>query len=253
VRDNEPLTIVLTAQLCGRGENKPGRRQKFKREPYVETLSLEEQDACGQIGMMKALSKFDPKIRDAVRAEHGLEAAEDPAAGLPAFAAWRIKYELQAAIEKAGCITLRRGVAPQDRPGVARLDDPEYVETALEESAQYLGGSDETLGERLAREEAEDAGRKRERPKSALEKFLNEWCDFGKDNRVLRRRLVGAYEYQASMLGFPRAPGVMERRLAQRGALLTAGNVAGQGRGDFWKGVRLRSAVEIGRVLRVFA
>ena len=156
---NDPLTKVLTAQLCGRGENRPGRRQKFKREAYVENLSIEEQEAAGRIGMMKALMRFSPKVRDEIRIGHGLTAAKDPAQGLPAFAVWRIKFELQQAIERSGALTLRRGVTPGQRPTMARLDDPEHVETAMEESGAFVGKSEETLAERWAREQAEDEAR----------------------------------------------------------------------------------------------
>lgn len=184
VKDNEPLTIVLTAQLCGRGENRAGRKQKFKRVAYVENLSLEDQEAAGRIGMAKAIAKFDPRIRDKVRAEHGLAGAvyEDGAIkGLPAFAAYRIMYELQQAIEKSGCMTVRRGCAPQNRPGVERLDDPEHVERVLEESDGYLGngGEGETPEQRWAREEVEELAPKGpKRVVSALADFIENRCVF---------------------------------------------------------------------------
>lgn len=207
VCDNEPLTIVLTAQMCGRGENRPGRRQKFKREPYVELLTVEEQEAAGRIGMMKALEKFDPAIRDAVRATYGLAAADDPAKGLPAFAAWRIKFELQQAIEKAGCMTVRRGVAPQARPGVERLDDPEHVEVALTESHAYMGfATEESLRERFIRERTEDRQKKRgsvdhRQPKSALAHFIETRCRFRHQFKMLRETVHGLYERHVRWLG----------------------------------------------------
>ena len=259
VRDNEPLRIVLTAQLCGRGENRPGRRQKFQREPYVETLSLEEQEACGQIGMMKALRDFNPKKRDDIRAEHGLAAAANPAAGLPAFAVWKIKYELQAAIEKAGCITLRRGVAPQDRPGVARMDDPEFVESALEESANYLGGSGESLRARLAREEAEDVAPQLPRPKSAIEDFITRRCDFQWTLFTSREKLLCTYERHARFSGFAvTSPVALERALFEaaeskkRRLKLQNGTLPGtHRRGQYFRGVGVATIFELGRRIDV--
>lgn len=222
IKDNEPLTVVLSAQLCGRGENRPGRKQKFKRVAYVETLSLEEQDAACRIGMAKAIEKFDPKKRDAVRAEHGLAGAVDDDGaikGLPAFAAYRIMYELQQAIEKAGAMTIRRGCAPQNRPGVERLDDPDHVERVLEESEGYLGASGESLQERLVREEAEDIEAKRgKKPRSAIETFIEARCRLVPGAPpVLWEWVTGKYEQHAHAMGQVALPVALGRRMRELG------------------------------------
>jgi hypothetical protein len=253
VRDNEPLTIVLTAQMCGRGENRPGRRQKFKREPYVELLSVEEQEAAGRIGMMKALDRFDPAIRDAVRKSHGLAAADDPAKGLPAFAAWRIKFELQQAIEKAGCLTIRRGVAPQGRPGVERLDDPDRVETVLTQSQEYLGSGEESLKERFVREWNEDQAKKkgdgRERPTSAIAHFIETRCRFRHQFLMARETVFGLYTRHARWLGF----GVVSTKALETAILtrprvrLLRGRDPTGGTRYYFRGVEVLTLREVGR------
>lgn len=254
LRDNEPLTIVLRAQICGRGENRPGRHQMFKREPYVETLNPEEQDAACAVGMMKALRDFNPAKRDEVRATHGLGAADDPMAGLARYAAWKIRYELQAAIEKAGCITLRRGVAPQDRPNVARMDDPEYVETALEESAAYLGGEDESLATRWQREQAEEEAPKGpKRPASAVSDFLENRCDFGRSNFAPRDAIFGAYERHAHILLHPVvSTKALEEALLQRPRVFAhRGTMPGGRVGAFFRGVAVIPLLDLSRRVNV--
>jgi hypothetical protein len=218
VVQNDPLTKVLVAQMCGRGENRPGRRQKFKREPYVEQLTEEEQIAAGRIGMAKAIERFDPKIRDARRVEYGHDPAKNAADGLPAFAAWRIKFELQQAIEKSGYMTIRRGVHPDERPRNAeRLDDPEHVERVVQASDEYLGNSsDETLEERWQREQKEENAP--HKTTSAIGEFIERCILFEKQCVTIVSRLIPYYRAHAITRGFPVSFWMLEEELVKRGA-----------------------------------
>jgi hypothetical protein len=228
ILENGPLVKLLTAQYRGE-DNTPPRRgfTKAKREPGVEHLSWEEAFACGQTGLVKAL--------------RGLNLSKG---GFTKYTAWKIRHELQSAITKAQVISVPKGSDRADRPkGFDFFEDEDAMQRVL--LAKKIEEEGEDDGHPKPPPPDDDEPKERVRPASALTDFLAKWCHFGEGLRVLRHIMAGAYEYHARTLDFPVDVGTLERRLAARRALLKSGTVAGQGRGKYWLGVRVRTLREM--------
>ncbi len=230
VSQNEGLTKVVVAQLCGRGENRAGRRAVHGKQRDTDQLDQEEAHSAGQLAMLKALRQYDPNNPEG--------------AGFPYYFANKFRHEIQEAVVHARLVRCPRDTKEDEgKPkGFDFVDGGEEGDRVLEGSEQL--GAYKALWTGPDREAAAVPSA----PASALADFIARRCEFRPLFRTLRARIVGAYEQHARSLGFPVAVHQLEQRLEERGARARKGTIAGEPESvRYFAGVRVLTIREIYR------